>query len=53
MLDLQRRLVQRGVPIFWYSDVRVDGADFQQAQLAPFTDAAELERTVGTLNFRP
>ena len=52
VLDLQRRLVERGVPIFWYADVGLDAADFQQAQLAPFTDPAELERTVKTLNYR-
>jgi len=53
VLDVQRRLVERGVPIFWYADVGIDDADFRRAQLAPFTDPAELKRTAGTLDYRP
>ncbi len=51
VLHLQRGLVKRGVPIFWYADMPLDDGQFSQAQLAPFTDPAELERLADTLNY--
>ncbi|HPZ99423.1 MAG TPA: FAD-dependent oxidoreductase [Phycisphaerae bacterium] len=53
VLELQRQLVARGVPIFWYDDVGPADADFAQAQLTPFTDPAELRRVKNTLSYRP
>ncbi len=53
VLELQRELVQRGVPLFWYDDVGPGDSDFVEAQLAPFTRPAELERSLRTLHYRP
>jgi hypothetical protein len=52
VLGLQHRLVERGMPIFWYDDVGPGDPDFAAAQLAPFTTAAELQRTLNTLHYR-
>lgn len=52
VLDLQRELVRRGVPIFWYDDVTSADADFVKAQIDPFENARELERTRKTLHYR-
>lgn len=52
VLGLQRRLVDRGASIFWYSDVSPADPDFAEAQLAPFTNPDELVRTKATLSYR-
>ncbi len=36
LLELQRRLVRRGVPIMWYDDVPVDDPRFERIQMRPF-----------------
>ena len=48
VLALQRRLVARGAPIYWYANVGTQDAAFAEAQLAPFLSVetrAALERS--------
>ncbi len=48
LLALQRRLVERGAPIYWYANVGTQDAAFAEAQMAPFLSAerrAALERS--------
>ena len=48
VLALQRRLIARGAPIYWYANVGMQDAAFAEAQMAPFLSAerrAALERS--------
>jgi hypothetical protein len=48
VLALQRRLVARGAPIYWYANLGTQDAAFAEAQMAPFLSAerrAALERS--------
>lgn len=44
LLTLQRRLVQRGVPIMWYDDVPVNDNRFERIHMLPFEKPEVLNR---------
>lgn len=50
LLDLQRRLVARGVPLMWYDDVPVSDDRFERVHLAPFEKPETLEQLRGDLH---
>lgn len=50
--QLQRRLVERGAPIYWYRDLSPADPDFVTAQLAPFASDSARAVAEGSLDYR-
>jgi hypothetical protein len=48
--QLQRRLVQRGVPLMWYDDVAPGDPRFEQVQMAPFVTPEVRNRLMNDLH---
>ena len=53
VIALQRVLVERGVPIYWYSDMQPGDPEFAAAQMAPFLSDEKLAELEARSSFHP